>query len=235
MLQLRNVVKHHHGPAGEVIRAVDGVTLDVARGELCAIYGPSGSGKSTLLLLIAALLKPDRGSILVNGRDICSLSIREAAHYRRTEMGFVRQSLDLLPGVTAIDNAALKLLDRKVGWREARRRVVPLLDALGLGGRLRHAAEDLSMGERQRVLIARALSTDPSLLLADEPTGSLDVERGEEVLRLLTALCAERGVAMVLVTHDPAAAAYASSVYDLRGGRLRRRERKADATVVTGD
>lgn len=235
MLQLREVVKHHHGPAGEVIRAVDGASVDVAAGELCAIYGPSGSGKSTLLLLIAALLKPDRGSILVNGRDVTRLSLREAADYRRTEMGFVRQSLDLLPGVSAVDNAALKLLDRKVGWREARRRVVPLLDELGLGGRLRHAAEELSMGERQRVLIARALSTNPTLLLADEPTGSLDAQRGQEVLQLLTDLCAQHGVAMVLVTHDPSAASFATSVLDLRDGRLHPRARPADAGHATGD
>jgi putative ABC transport system ATP-binding protein len=220
VLELRDLVKHHASPGGEVIRAVDGVSMVVETGELTALYGPSGSGKTTLLMLVAALLQPDRGAVLVDGRDVSRLSARDAAQYRRTEMGFVRQSLDLLPGVSALDNAALKLLDRNVGWREARRRVVPLLDGLGLSDRIKHRAEELSMGERQRVLIARALSTEPRLLLADEPTGSLDSQRGREVLELLTDLCRERGVAMVLVTHDPRAAAFASRVHTLRDGRL---------------
>jgi ABC-type lipoprotein export system ATPase subunit len=224
VLELRELVKHHHAPGGEVIRAVDGVSLTVGAGELCAVYGPSGSGKSTLLMLVAALIAPDSGAVLVGGRDVSRLSARDAARYRRTEMGFVRQALDLLPGVSAVDNAALKLLDRRVGWREARRRVVPLLDALGLGERLRHRAEELSMGERQRVLIARALATEPRLLLADEPTGSLDTQRGREVLALLTGLCRDRGVAMLLVTHDPQAAGYATRVHSLRDGRLRDHE-----------
>jgi putative ABC transport system ATP-binding protein len=220
VLELRDLVKHHASPGGEVIRAVDGVSMVVETGELSALYGPSGSGKTTLLMLVAALLQPDRGAVLVDGRDVSRLSARDAARYRRTEMGFVRQSLELLPGVSALDNAALKLLDRNVGWREARRRVVPLLDGLGLSDRIKHRAEELSMGERQRVLIARALSTEPRLLLADEPTGSLDSQRGREVLQLLTDLCRDRGVAMLLVTHDPQAAAFATRVHTLRDGRL---------------
>jgi putative ABC transport system ATP-binding protein len=220
VLELRDLVKRHASPGGEVIRAVDGVSMVVETGELTALYGPSGSGKTTLLMLVAALLQPDRGAVLVDGRDVSRLSARDAARYRRTEMGFVRQSLELLPGVSALDNAALKLLDRNVGWREARRRVVPLLDGLGLSDRIKHRAEELSMGERQRVLIARALSTQPRLLLADEPTGSLDTQRGREVLQLLTDLCRDRGVAMLLVTHDPQAAAFATRVHTLRDGRL---------------
>ena len=124
-----------------------------------------------------------------------------------------------LPGVTAIDNAVLKLL-KTMRWRDAHDRVAPLLQRLGLGERLRHRAEHLSMGERQRVMIARALSTEPRLLLADEPTGSLDSQRGREVLELLRELCRERGVAIVLVSHDPQAAAYADRVYALRDGSL---------------
>ncbi|HEY4276683.1 MAG TPA: ATP-binding cassette domain-containing protein, partial [Conexibacter sp.] len=148
------------------------------------------------------------------------LSRREAARYRRLELGFVRQQLDMLEGASALDNAILKLLDARVGWRQARRQVAPLLDSLGLGARLHQRAEDLSIGERQRVLIARALSTRPRLVLADEPTGSLDSERSREVLTLLTTLCREHGVAMLLVTHDPQAAAYATRVHTLRDGRL---------------
>ena len=159
--------------------------------------------------------------MLIGGRDISSLSEREASHFRLSELGFIRQNFDLLPGVTAIDNAVLKLL-KSMRWRDAHRQITPLLERLGLGERLQHRAETLSMGERQRVMIARALSTEPRLLLADEPTGSLDTQRGREVLELLTELCREHQVAIVLVSHDPQAAAYADRVYALRDGRLRR-------------
>jgi putative ABC transport system ATP-binding protein len=219
MLELRELAKHYAAIGGETIRAVDGVSLSVAPGEMVALYGPSGSGKTTLLLMIAALLEPTAGSVLVDGRDISSLSKTEASRFRLTELGFVRQSFDLLPGVSAIDNAVLKLLST-VRWREAHRRIEPLLERLGLGQRLEHRSETLSMGERQRVMIARALSTEPRLLLADEPTGSLDSQRSREVLELLRELCRERGVAVVLVSHDPLAAGYADRVLALRDGRL---------------
>ncbi|MGH2904008.1 MAG: ABC transporter ATP-binding protein [Solirubrobacteraceae bacterium] len=219
MLELRDLVKHYPAVGGDPVRAVDGVSLSVAPGEMVALYGPSGSGKTTLLLMVAALLEPTSGSVLVNGRDISSLSEREASTFRLSEMGFVRQNFDLLPGVTAIDNAVLKLL-KHTRWREAHSQIQPLLERLGLGERLDHRAETLSMGERQRVMIARALSSEPKLLLADEPTGSLDSQRSLEVLDLLRELCREREVAVVLVSHDPQAAAYADRVLALRDGKL---------------
>jgi putative ABC transport system ATP-binding protein len=219
VLELRDLVKHYPAVGGESVRAVDGVSLSVAAGEMVVLYGPSGSGKTTLLLMVAALLEPTSGSVLVNGRDISSLSEREASNFRLSEMGFVRQNFDLLPGVTAIDNAVLKLL-KHTRWREAHNRIQPLLERLGLGERLEHRAETLSMGERQRVMIARALSSEPKLLLADEPTGSLDSQRSREVLELLRELCREREVAVVLVSHDPQAAAYADRVLALRDGKL---------------
>jgi putative ABC transport system ATP-binding protein len=219
MLELRELVKHYPAVGGEPVRAVDGVSLSVSPGEMVALYGPSGSGKTTLLLMVAALLEPTSGAVLVNGRDVSSLTEQEASRYRLSELGFVRQNFDLLPGVSAIDNAVLKLL-KSVRWREAHRRVSPLLERLGLGERLEHRAEMLSMGERQRVMIARALSTEPQLLLADEPTGSLDSQRSSEVLELLRELCRERGVAIVLVSHDPLAAGYADRVLALRDGKL---------------
>jgi putative ABC transport system ATP-binding protein len=219
MLRLEQVVKHYRVGDGETVRAVDGVCLSVGAGELVALYGPSGSGKTTLLMLIAGLLIPDSGSIKVNGREVSALSARERAHYRRSELGFIRQSLDLIPGVRADDNAALKLLATS-GRRDAQRRVAPLLERLGLNGRAIQRAEQLSMGERQRVMIARALSTEPSLVLADEPTGSLDTDRGREVLTLLSEVCHERGVGVLLVTHDPRATAFADYVHTLSDGRL---------------
>jgi putative ABC transport system ATP-binding protein len=219
VLELDDLVKHYPAVGGEPVRAVDGVTLDVAAGEMIALYGPSGSGKTTLLLMVAALLQPTSGTITIAGRNLSSLSESEASSFRLSQLGFIRQNFDLLPGVTAIDNAALKLL-KSLRWRNAHLSITPLLVRLGLGGRLEHRAETLSMGERQRVMIARALSTEPSLLLADEPTGSLDSQRSHEVLGLLRELCRERGVAVVLVSHDPLAAGYADRVFALRDGKL---------------
>ena len=218
MLELSSLVKHYQAGEGETVRAVDGVSLSIERGELVALYGPSGSGKSTLLMLIAALMRPDSGKVLVEGREVSALSEDEGARYRLSELGYVDQSLELLPGARVIENAAVKL------WltdaRNAERRVKPLLERLGLGDRLRHRPHQLSMGERQRVMIARALSTDPKLVLADEPTGNLDTRRGREVLQLLHDLCHERQVAILLVTHDPQAVAFADRVYMLCDGKL---------------
>ncbi len=220
MLELRELVKHFPAADGAPVRAVDGVSLSVASGEFVALYGPSGSGKTTLLMLIAALLRPDAGAVALAGREISGLSDHDAALFRLHELGFVRQSLNLIPGASAVDNAALKLMGTDVSAREARRRIEPLLERLGLDERRKHRAEQLSMGERQRVMIARALSTEPKLLLADEPTGSLDSVRGKQVLALLAETCRERNVAVVLVTHDPQAASFADRVVSLRDGRL---------------
>ncbi len=219
MLELQNLVKHYPAVGGETIRAVDDVSLRVTPGETVALYGPSGSGKTTLLLMVAMLLEPTAGTILIGERDISTLSEREASHFRLSELGFIRQTFDLLPGVSAIDNATLKLLKTR-RWREARREIAPLLQRLGLGERMHHRSETLSMGERQRVMIARALSTAPRLLLADEPTGSLDSRRGREVLELLRELSREREVAAVIVSHDPMAAEYADRVLALHDGQL---------------
>jgi len=220
MLELRDLVKHYRSGDGEVVRAVDGVSMSISAGELVALYGPSGSGKTTLLMLIAALLRPDAGTVLMDGRDISELSDADAARYRLHELGFVRQSLNLVPGVSALDNAALKLMGTELKLRDVHRRVLPLLERLGLAQRVKHRAEQLSMGERQRVMIARALSTEPRLVLADEPTGSLDSARSREVLGLLTEVCRERDVAVLLVTHDPQAAGYADRVRALLDGKL---------------
>jgi putative ABC transport system ATP-binding protein len=219
VLDLQALVKHYATGAGDPVRAVDGVSLSISQGELVAIYGPSGSGKTTLLTLIAGLQRPDSGSVIVDGRVISGLSEDERARYRLRELGYVDQVFDLLEGATAVQNAALKLwLTDDV--RRAEALVEPLLLRLGLGERLRHRPGELSMGERQRVMVARALSTEPKLLLADEPTGSLDTRRGREVLQLMSEICRERGTAVLLVTHDPQAAGFADRVHVLRDGRL---------------
>ncbi len=234
MLEIDQLVKRYPSGGGDVVHALDGVSMSVPRGELVAIYGPSGSGKTTLLTIVAALVAPDSGAVRVEGRDISRLSASAAARYRRLEIGYVSQSLDLLPGVPAIDNAALKLFDTRIGVREAHRRVAPLMERLGLGQRLGHRPDQLSAGERQRVLIARALALDPSIVLADEPTGSLDTQRSREVLDLLTEACGECDAAMLLVTHDPQAAAYADQLHSLRDGRLVEYRPELDALSASG-
>jgi putative ABC transport system ATP-binding protein len=218
-LDLRAVVKRY-ASGGEVVRAIDGVTLAVAPGEVLALYGPSGSGKTTLLLLAAGLIAPDEGTVHFGGRDIGALSDEAAAEYQRREVGFVSQSFDLLPGVPAVDNAAVKLLADRVPLAAARREATPWLERVGLGNRLHHVPAELSGGERQRVAIARALASGPRLVLADEPTGNLDTRRGGEVLALLMHVSRERGAGVVLVTHDPQAAEVADRVLTLRDGQI---------------
>jgi putative ABC transport system ATP-binding protein len=219
LLELDQVVKHYAG-AGEQVRAVDGVSLAVAEGEMIALHGPSGSGKTTLLLLIATLLRPDRGSIRYRGRALCSLSESATSEYLRRDVGFVYQSFQLMPGVSALENASLKLLLGGMGPRKARIEARPWLERLGMGERLAHTPEQLSGGERQRVAIARALVGEPKLILADEPTGNLDSKRSLQTVALLRAIAHEQGASVVLVTHDREAAALADRDYMLRDGRL---------------
>jgi putative ABC transport system ATP-binding protein len=218
VLEIRDLVKLYRIGDDEPVRAVDGLSMSVAPGEFVALYGPSGSGKTTLLELIAGLRNPDSGSVTVAGREVTAMSRRESDEYRLHQLGVIGQPHSLIPGARAVDNASLKLWLSST--RRARALVTPLLIQLGLGERLLHRTEQLSMGERQRVLIARALAMSPKLVLADEPTGSLDTQRTREVLALLRDLCAKREMAIVLATHDPQAAAYADQVHELRDGRL---------------
>jgi ABC-type lipoprotein export system ATPase subunit len=219
VLRLLDVVKHY--PSGtEVIRAVDGVTLELGEGEFVALYGPSGSGKTTLLLLSAGLLAPDSGSVWFDGREISSLSTTQSAAYRLRDVGFVFQTFHLIAGASALDNAAIKLLGEGLSLREARRRAQPWLERVGLGTRAEHTPERLSMGERQRVAIARALVNEPRLLLADEPTGNLDSRRSSQTLELLRDICHERQMSTLLVTHDPQASELVDRVHSLKDGRL---------------
>ena len=218
-LELRELVKHYRA-GEEVVRAVDGVSLTVQAGEFVALYGPSGSGKTTLLLLAAGLLAPDAGSVIFDGRDLGALTVREGSLFRRREVGFVFQSFHLIPGATAIENAAVKLLADGYSVSDAKRMARPWLERVGVAERELHRSEELSMGERQRVAIARALLNEPRLLLADEPTGNLDSARSREILGLLGEVCREREMPGLLVTHDPQARAFVDRVYTLRDGHV---------------
>ncbi|HLH14190.1 MAG TPA: ABC transporter ATP-binding protein, partial [Solirubrobacteraceae bacterium] len=202
MLELDRVIKHYTGYGGEVVRAVDGVSLTVRAGEMVALQGPSGSGKSTLLMLAAAMLAPDAGAVRFDGRDLGAMSAAQTADYQRREVGFIYQSFHLMAGVPAVENAAIKLLADRVPLKQARRAAVPWLERVGLAERLTHTPDQLSGGERQRVAIARALINEPRLVLADEPTGSLDSRRGAEILALLADIAHRQRVAVLLVTHD---------------------------------
>ncbi len=234
MLELREVYKHYHGE-GEIVRAVDGVSLSVEPGELVALYGPSGSGKSTLLMIAGAILDPDRGRVYAHGRDITALSGRDTLLYRRREVGFIHQTFHLQPALSAADNAAVKLVADGMGPRAARRHVAGLFEELGIGNRATHRPSKLSGGERQRVAIARALANDPRIVLADEPTGNLDSHRGRQVLDLLRGLAHDRDLAVLLVTHDPEGAQVADRSLVLRDGQLEERLPGASETHVAVD
>jgi len=217
VLNAVEVVKHYR-QGDETIRAVDGVSLQVAAGEMVALYGPSGSGKSTFCDLIAGFQKPDAGAVFVAGKDVGKLSSREHAEYLRRTVGIVGQDQELWASASARDNAALKLL--RDHPRTAGRLIEPLLEELGLGDRLDQSARKLSKGECQRVMIAQALSTDPKLVLADEPTGNLDTVRSREVLGLLHERCCRSQMALLLVTHDSEALGFADRAHELRDGQL---------------
>jgi putative ABC transport system ATP-binding protein len=219
MLALESVVKHYR-VGDEVVRAVDGVSLTVDAGEMVAVRGPSGSGKSTLLHLAAASFTPDAGIIRFEGRSLADLTENEADDYRRCEVGFIFQEIDLWRGVSAQENAALKLLADPIGWDVALRQAGRWLKRVGLAHKADAVPEQLSGGERQRVAIACALANEPRLILADEPTGSLDSERGCEILELLHSIAHDRGAAVLLVTHDPQADAIADRLFTMRDGQL---------------
>ncbi len=228
MLELRELVKRYRVGKGDPIRAVDGVSLTAAPGEFVALYGPSGSGKTTLLELVAGAQQPDGGTVLVDGRDIFALSERDLDEYRLTQLGIIGHPADLIPGARAIENASLRLL--LTDTRKANRTLEPLMARLGLGDRMEHRTEELSMGERQRVMVAMALATNPTIVLADEPTGNLDTERTGEVLGLLLEICRERRATVLLATHDPQAASFADQIHELRDGRLQ--EYRPDHVLV---
>lgn len=218
-LELREVFKYYEG-AEETIHAVDGVSLRIEPGEFVALYGPSGSGKSTLLSMAATIMQPDRGSVIFDGREVSSLASRESARFRREEVGVIFQSFHLLDGATALDNVSPKLLALGLTFSEAYEQARPWMERVGLAARMEHTPGEMSMGERQRVAIARALANTPRLLLADEPTGSLDSKRSREILGMLAEIGHEHAMPILLVTHDPQATTFVDKVYTLRDGRL---------------
>ncbi len=203
-----------------VVAALSEVDLTVPAGEFTALVGPSGSGKSTLLNLIGGLDHPSSGEIRVNGLSLGAADEPELMRYRRERVGFIFQSFNLLPTLTALENVEAPLMLAEVSRRERRERAQALLESVGLEARTHHKPNELSGGEKQRVAIARALANRPVLLLADEPTGNLDSKTGRAVLDLLCGLLAAQGLTLIMVTHDPEIAAHAHRIIHLRDGRI---------------
>jgi ABC-type lipoprotein export system ATPase subunit len=230
IIRARDLVRVYRRGGGEV-RAVDGVSLDVMPGELLSIMGRSGSGKTTLLDLIGCLLRPTAGHLEIEGRSVIGASDGELARLRQSKIGFVFQEFNLIPTLNAVENVMLPL---RYGPRrsDGRRRAEELLATVGLAERLRHRPTELSGGEQQRVAIARALVNDPAVVLADEPTGELDTTTGGALIAMLRRLNAERGVTVVIVTHDPGVAGVTNRVVRLSDGRVVADVRRGDPTLA---
>jgi putative ABC transport system ATP-binding protein len=217
-LRLQQVTRHF-SVGGETVHAVDGVSLELRRGELIALYGPSGSGKSTLLLIAAGLEAPDRGTVTWDEEPV-PLRGRAADRWRRDTLGVILQQPQLVEGVPLHRSAGLRLEARGMRRSAARLAGIRALREVGLGQRLAHRPDQLSIGQRQRAAIARALTTDPALILADEPTGNLDSQASAQIIDLLDVLAHDRDRAVLIVTHDPQLAQRADRVLRLADGRL---------------
>ncbi len=219
LIRCRGIAKHYR--KGKLtVTPLDGIDLDIRRGEFLALMGPSGSGKTTLLNLIAGIDRPSGGVLEFGGEEIATLSRGRLARWRAGHVGYIFQLYHLVPVLTAFENVELPLLLADMPRRERRERVENALALVGLADRMHHLPRELSGGQEQRVAIARALVADPPLLVADEPTGDLDREAGAAILDLLRRLSAEQGKTIVMVTHDPRAAAAAERILHLDKGRL---------------
>lgn len=219
VVEIRNLSKVY--AQGEIqVTALNNISLDIERGEFLTLMGPSGSGKSTLLHIIAGIDRPTSGECRVQGIDVTQLNESELADWRNQNVGFVFQTFNLIPVLTAFENVELPLLLTQLSRRERQNLVQAALEIVGLADRARHLPRQLSGGQEQRVAIARALVTDPSLVVADEPTGNLDSHSAQEVLTVLQSLSREAKKTVIMVTHDPKAAAYGSRSIHLEKGEL---------------
>jgi putative ABC transport system ATP-binding protein len=217
VLELRDVTKDYK-LGKTTVRALRGLDLEIERGEVVAIMGPSGSGKSTLMHILGALDRPTTGRAAIESSDLVQLKERDLVTLRGRKIGFVFQTFNLVQTLSALRNVELPMIFQGVGRRERARRARELLEKVGLGDRIKHKPNELSGGERQRVAVARSLANDPEIVLADEPTGNLDTETGESILALLKDLSVRDRKTVILVTHDPEAAAIADRVIRLRDG-----------------
>ncbi|HZW10495.1 MAG TPA: ABC transporter ATP-binding protein [Phycisphaerales bacterium] len=219
LIECRGLTREYR-KGDNIIRPLDGLDLDVPRGDFLALMGPSGSGKTTLLNLIAGIDTPSAGSLRIDGVDISKLSRNRLAAWRSRHVGYIFQLYNLVPVLTAFENVELPLLLHKLPRAERRRRVHEALDRVGISDRAEHFPRQLSGGQEQRVAIARAIVADPTILVADEPTGDLDKPSAESVMRLLRGLNADLGKTIIMVTHDPHSTRHALHTLHLDKGRL---------------
>ncbi len=219
IIQLENVIKTYRIGAVET-RALAGVSLEFNEGEFTALVGPSGSGKTTLLQLMGCLDRPDSGTVKISGQDVTRFNADQRADLRRAKIGFIFQFFALVPVLNAYENVELPLLLSGVPAAERRKRVLDLLDAVGLSHRIHHRPDQMSGGEQQRVAIARALAPRPVVVLADEPTANLDTANGEQAMAIMQRLNEQTGTAFIFATHDPRVMAFARRVVKLRDGRV---------------
>lgn len=219
---------------GETIHALSGIDLEVYRGEYLSIMGPSGSGKSTLFNMVGALDTPSNGEILVSDVSISSLSSSERSYFRCKHIGYVFQSYNLIPFLTAMGNVTMPLIFLGKSDEEAEARAKEVLEFVGLGDRMTHTPDELSGGQQQRVAIARALANDPSILLADEPTGNLDFATGEQIIRIFKKLSAEQGVTVITATHDHKMLANSDRIVWIKDGKVDRIQNVKDMDISVG-
>ena len=201
VIELRNLLRHYT-MGDETVKALDGVDLDIGRGEYVSIVGPSGSGKTTVFNLIGGLDKPTEGNVFIDGVDISQLDAYELAWLRCRKIGYIFQSFNLIQVLTALENVALPTVFAGTPHEEGLKKAEKLLESVGLKGRIHHRPGELSAGQQQRVAIARALANDPAIILADEPTGNLDLQTGQEIIDLLHGLNKTQGLTLVAATHD---------------------------------
>ncbi len=227
MLRMENVTKSYQH-RGRIVTALSGATIQIPKGDFVSIVGPSGSGKSTLLLMLGGMLSPSEGKVRLEEQSVYDLTSDERARLRRQKVGFVFQTFNLVPYLSALQNVQIPLLLAGVDDQEQDARAKTLLDRVGLGDRVDHKPSEMSVGQQQRVALARMLANDPAIILADEPTGNLDPETSEQIIRFLEEFNAE-GRTIVMVTHDPRAAKRAKRVLRLRDGNVFFAEQGEDA------
>lgn len=224
VIRLKDVAKFYH-MGDETVKALNGINIDIYQGDFVAIVGPSGSGKSTAMNMVGALDFSTKGDIYLDNINIEKLHESDLAQIRGKKIGFVFQTFNLIPTLTAVENVMLPMVFQGIEYEERYERAKKLLEEIGLGPRLDHLPNELSGGERQRVAVSRALANDPEVILADEPTGNLDTKRGEEVAKMFNKL-SDEGKTIILVTHDMYVAKYADKIYHLRDGKIVKYKKK---------